>query len=399
MTVYSKVLGAVVVVFFAISVLRRQIEISLPIEYVVVFSWFMWALVTSIAAPDIELALTKVLTLVQVVGVSIAICLLIVRQETSTPFWIGVTIAAFAASIFSLISPDAYVAADGRISGTVGNANLFSVVLIAGLSACLAYGLTVQSIPQRVLLLLLAVFFFYLIAETGSRKGMVGSILAILIIVGVVLQRLRRRSTLKFLLAGLVGLAMLAAAAAYLRSSTYVGRLDTALVAAQTGELTRADNSLRKRVDFILVALEQSSERPILGIGLDNYRTLQTGLFEDTGTYSHSNYTEILVSTGYPGLFLYCLIYLALIVRLWKFRAFAYKDDTVGPYALAVALACLFIVFDVAMVSYYEKVWWLLFAGVIAQLELLRRYSNVAPTQIGSRATMPGQTSTPMRLS
>src|SRR5690606_32253872 len=159
---------------------------------------------------------------------------------------------------------------------------------------------------------------FFMIAETGSRKSMIGSILVAVVIIGIILNSIRKTNAARFLLMSAGALIIMAGGIAYLASSTHADRLENVVAAAAEGNISASDNSLKIRLSLIQFAIEQAADNPLIGTGLDNFRDINTGLFDEVGTYSHSNYLEIAVSTGIPGLLLYCSIYALILTKLFR---------------------------------------------------------------------------------
>jgi O-antigen ligase len=174
-------------------------------------------------------------------------------------------------------------------------------------------------------------------------------------------------------LGSIVGLTLILGGIVYIASSEHVSRIENAVSAARAGDISQADSSLEHRKNFIVLAAKQTAQHPILGVGLDNFRDIGVGFFRSIGTYSHSNYMEVMVSTGIPGLLLYCAMYVTVIVKCFAARTYYLGGDRVRLFAICAAIVLIVVVFDFAMVSYYEKPIWLLLAVIFGQLELLRR--------------------------
>jgi len=376
LTVYSKIIGLGIVAYFLIRIVRERAIPTLPVEYGLWLAWFLWALITSINATNVDLAFAKIFTLLQLIVLSVAIYSILLSLNTTRPFWFALIAAALIACGVTLANPEKFIDWSGRISGPLGNANIFGVVLTSSLAAALAYTATTKSFAPRIAFLAVSIFLFYMIAETGSRKSMLGSILIIIIVSAVVLNHIRKANTMKFLLASVAGLVLVIGGITYLASSQHVDRLERAVSAVAAGDMSKADGSLQHRARFYELAVEQTAKHPVLGIGLDNFQGIDLGFFRSPETYSHSNYLEIMVSTGIPGLVLYCSIYAVLLIKLYSLRSCVFRNNMLGPFAICASIVPMVAAFDFAMVSYYEKVSWLILSAVIAQLEILRQKAN-----------------------
>ena len=108
----------------------------------------------------------------------------------------------------------------------------------------------------------------------------------------------------------------------------------------------------------------------MLGVGIDNFRKVGTGqvLGTKVGTYSHSNYIEILVSTGFIGFLLYFAIYISIFKRIIRLRQRKLKGTEHNYLILVLSMFSMFVLYDFAMVSYYEKMSWLLLSVILAAL-------------------------------
>jgi len=115
-------------------------------------------------------------------------------------------------------------------------------------------------------------------------------------------------------------------------------------------------DSVVERNSLAKLAMEAFRVRPITGWGIDCFRFLK-GAEE---TYSHCNYTELLVSGGVPMLILYYgaqLTAVALAIRaLWRTRAkrAAQKNERAMVGAM-ITLVLAQVTMDVGMVSYYDR--------------------------------------------
>lgn len=391
LTAYTKILGVLVAAYVVFRHIQGRMKLSIPLEFVCVFLWLLWAMLTSMFAGDMDLAMSKVFTLMLVIGVSFTIYALITWQGNSSVFWIGLVIATLVSTGMTLNNLDQYTNLGGRVAGTVGNPNLFSVVLVAAMAVTVTFAATARSRMLKFLLAVLSVVFLYMVAQTGSRKGMIGCMLCIVLIMSAVLAEIRRRSVPKFMMATLAALTVLVASGIYLASSDQAERMQQAMNAFTSGDISEGDSSLQERTGLLKLALEQALDHPIFGLGLDNFREVEVAPFQSVGLYSHTNYMEIAVSTGLPGLCLYVAMYVVLFFKIFSLRLSIFSQDTVGAYAIASSLFLMMFSFDFAMVTYYEKLWWLLLAGLIAHVELLKRKMPMPDKLQGSiRPAEPG---------
>lgn len=112
---------------------------------------------------------------------------------------------------------------------------------------------------------------------------------------------------------------------------------------------TGGDGSTQNRLAFIEKGWDLFSENPLYGYGANNYR-----IVSGAHTYSHNNFIEILVNFGLVGFLLYYAMYTISYNRLRKNNS----DSAKFMFVLFIVR----MVMEVAMVTYYDKLTWILLA-------------------------------------
>lgn len=107
------------------------------------------------------------------------------------------------------------------------------------------------------------------------------------------------------------------------------------------------DGSAESRADFIELGLKHFKNRPWIGHGINCFQILP-GAF---GTYSHSNYVELLFSVGIIGTLAYYSMYIMVLIKSINLYFKQRTDDIV--LCIGIILSMFFI--DIALVSYYER--------------------------------------------
>ena len=164
----------------------------------------------------------------------------------------------------------------------------------------------------------------------------------------------------------------------YLISTTVGGRLLTLVNAVQSGSFAgTGEISLPARAWMYKKGFELALENPVIGIGLDVFRTSYVNVGQAIGNNSHSNYIEVLASTGFVGAFLYFGMYYSWWSKLAKGTALLQSSTRAANYAVAASLAAAFLALDVGWATYYEKLPWLIIPGLIAEVNLITAHSRV----------------------
>ena len=203
--------------------------------------------------------------------------------------------------------------------------------------------------------------------------GMLASLAAVLAIVVCAQISSKGKSAFRSVWFLLFGVGILVACVYFLVTSEFGDRLTALTRGFEQGDFGAVgDNSLSNRVLLYKKAFEVAFKNPLLGVGLDVFRTASLEL-HTIGNNSHSNYMEVLGSTGIVGVFLYYAIYYLWWSRLIGVRSLLKNSAYSGKYAIAVGGSVVMLVLDLAWVTYYEKLSLLVIAGLIAEVNLLSK--------------------------
>lgn len=184
---------------------------------------------------------------------------------------------------------------------------------------------------------------YQIIFATGSRKGI---ILLFLLCAGGAIVYFRGHLTLGRIFGGVgLGVAALAGTLLLLVQSEHLERFRTLF---DFGSIYVREVSLLTREEMYLAGLKMWVQSPIWGQGFEAFR------LTEFGTYSHSNYIELLANHGIIGFVVFYALHFVAIKRGW----YIFKN---GPRfsreRVAWGFCCLGLVlfWDVAAVSYLSK--------------------------------------------
>jgi len=222
----------------------------------------------------------------------------------------------------------------------------------------LRYGLAGRYSLKGVIasILYFSISMYGIVFLAGSRDGTIVTLGAITLVLlyWVLRQPVRRR-----IWVAIIVLAVFVSLAYALYTSPLTRRL-VPLASYLQGQ-TVVDTSLLERSQMLSDGIGLWLQRPFFGWGVDQYRVVSSW-----GTYAHNNYVELLVDGGLIGLLLYLVVYVSAffsLVRSWRLS----RDPrvTADVFWGITALAAL-AAFDLAGVSYYDKVNWLMLSLLIA---------------------------------
>jgi O-antigen ligase len=345
---------------------RKRIRFAPPI--LAFLAWVVFALFIGVfLADDMESAIYKWITILTTGLISLAVINAVIWSGSIHPWSWAFVVSALLAYASSYLPIGGYIVSEyetevaGRVVGTLANANTFGRAMTQAFLIGLGLLLTYRSQGWRASLVLLAMGVLVSgVIESNSRTAMLGLFAALMAVfhsIGwryfISLQRL----TIFF---GMIGAVLSVFFAFPERFTTAMDRMMilTAYI-GMTQQVETRERSVEERADLANSALDVFSNHP-LGIGLDNFHLI-------AGTYAHSNYLEVLVSTGFAGLLLY---YSGLLWMGWSVfhKAGRAKDPAVARFTLWALLSIAIL--DISNVSYYSKIYWV-FLGLVCGIYVL----------------------------
>ena len=214
----------------------------------------------------------------------------------------------------------------------------FAVVILFGF---LIKNKETMKASKRIVTVTLICMFVLVSLLIGTRKAI------IILLCGIVLIVLFEANTIKMRFRALFVIILILVGAYLLITKVPViydsvgYRIDSML--AGLNESGKGDNSFITRDLFISDALNTWKNNPIIGIGQDGYRHVNSIQY---GYYSHNNFVEILANLGIVGF----LIYYSLFLYLMKKSLNIIKKDYL-PFVLVVIV----LITDYFRVSYMAE--------------------------------------------
>ncbi|HJW91855.1 MAG TPA: O-antigen ligase family protein [Anaerolineales bacterium] len=212
---------------------------------------------------------------------------------------------AFASAIYNFLSGSAFYTYYDRFSSGDTNPDGFAFIMVLGIPA--AWYLVSSESTSRWSRLLKFVNYCYIpiaflgIALSGTRTSLVASIPGIAF--GLLsMTRLRISTRLAIMVSLFVGIILLLPFVQPLRSFQRLGTL--------TAELTQGD--LNNRTNNWKEGLEAFKEYPIMGVGSNMYRSVNTW-----GKVAHNSFLSVLVEVGLVGFVLFGFILTIAVSEAW----------------------------------------------------------------------------------
>ena len=323
------------------------------------YAWWLiafnlWGLLSIFWALEQEYVITFLKTALALMIILIPLSLIIrTREDLYTVLKIFV-LAVLTTSVYLLLSVDlsliGVMTFGASTAGEGWNANAIGLMTSIAVLVCIVMIKQGVSKPWFVFYLSAIILLAYISLFTGSRKTL------FILMAGISgYYLLTSRNNKIVVLSGLSGFIFILYYSILNVPEIYnvLGVRVEGLLALIVGTGS-VDGSTETRMRLIDYGINWFWQNPIIGYGMNNYRTL---LIDITGanTYSHNNYIELLVNVGIIGAAIYYYIYYYIIRHLLKP---ARKKDAVA--SLFIILIILLMVIEYGLVSYYENLMQLL---------------------------------------
>lgn len=348
----NRVLFFVLFALFSIVVLRRPEKINFGKIIVSFMPILILIILSNIWAVDISVSLNRTIGIIFYSIGAIIIYLLIYNkylslEHLSKGFLGSMLVLSISASY------EYYFLGISRAGGLAGNPNTFglNIVFIAPLLW------TINKMKMRESKMINWIIILSLVNASivsGGRKVLIASIL-ILIFFYLNKSNVFYKSTnyLRFALTAMMGtflILLLLLNLDYVHAS--LGNLNALNRMFDTEE---ASYLIRK--DMIETSIVLFKEKPLLGYGIDNYSVLSR-----YGTYSHNNYTELLVGTGILGILLYYYVY----VKIFKYSNRIRKlTNNFKLLNFTLFYLILILIMEFALVNIYRPSIWIQLISIV----------------------------------
>lgn len=382
--IISRLIGIVFFYCFIILVLIGKNSLFINREIKLIIVWFIFCLISGLVAIDVGLVVNKLITIIQLILFFIAgySILLKSRININTILYL-IIISVFFIFIFGFVSqynPDVLVTKN-RITSTAGDPNFLSLLgAFAFIFSLFLFHIDKNKL-RLVLLVPIIVVILYGIVLTQSRQGIV------LVLVGAFLYSLiqiiyrfkntrnKKRYMLKLTLYFLSAIIFISALIFIFQQTEYSYRIQAFIAfiklsfQSSNEHISRIiDYSAYERKQLLKYGIKIWFDHPIMGIGLDNFRTIIKH-YNPAGNrlYSHNNYIELLTTIGTIGAVVYYAIYFSIFTKLFRLQKKLKVDSNeLKVIQLFLTMMLSIMVVELVTVTYYTKFIWILFVIIVA---------------------------------
>ena len=184
--------------------------------------------------------------------------------------------------------------------------------------------------------------FLYSILLTGSRKGLIGAAICIILWVFVCYLPLNRNHGIWNSVAKFASVLVISIALLYFIAPIYSGSY---MAVRMQSLLNQSDLSTANRISMYRNGFQYTLRSPILGYGF-------WGFAHFFGGYSHANLIEVPVSSGIPLALLYFATYVTTGKKLLHNRKELVHNESINQYQDQVRIGVAFVLF--AMLLFYS---------------------------------------------
>ncbi|WP_343672664.1 O-antigen ligase family protein [Chitinophaga sp.] len=270
---------------------------------------------------------------------------------------LGVSIGLFIGFVFNiLVPPIDEFGRTGRFSGTLGNANLFALMI----NFCISFLLQRYKLYSRFwrnLVLIFIVMSAYGVMMSGSKLGLLMYLINVLYLIFYI-RVIRNTTALVFISILIVFLSGYFVSNFMLDNSEAFQRFHY-LQDVFNGNRNYSDSDLL-RYNLAVKGWDMWTQRPIFGWGY--------GAFVYLGgynLYSHNNMIELLANSGIIGFLLFHAALVQLVVM--ASRSGIHRKSNI---AWTCYFGLMVIVSSFAIVLLGEKLFWLLYFSMVAYLKM-----------------------------
>lgn len=364
----------------------RQIWMSK--ELLLLLVWLVYSILPSLLAEDLERAMFKVLTMLQIGVLVFAIQQAMVWQRKVSGLLLafGVSVSMAYLLTFSGLSVSEVTGSEQngddvvRVASTLADANSFGAATVMGLALCFVCGAFSRSTLMKVITWIVGMVLVVAVINSGSRTAVIG--LTILLLGSSWAFKVWRGEYFMKLVLGLALMGMVGSAVFYAvkdipavqdrvealltGSDSILVRMTDFIAVAASGFDTQKESSgesIDERLALLTAGVDLLIESNLLGVGHDNFAAR-------VGVFAHSNVMEVGVNTGVIGFLLYYGIYLMIAWR--ALQLMMQSNGHAVPRTILVGLMA-YSIMDMTHVSYYAKASWLFLAMITACLEVFAR--------------------------
>jgi len=353
------IVGAILSAAFLISLVRGQVLLSREVLLLALF--IIWGFFGLFVAVNLIAFYYRLWTMVQILMMVLIIASSSLNLKTARYFLLAflvgcgiIVVSAFMTGTYALAETG-----EERAAGLAMNANTLAFTMFYAATALLYFFASWKNWIFKLACVGALLAVGKIIIATGSREGFFSFILMAGLWFFFNYRKQVFRYPMQFLFAGI--------AVAVVLVIFFMSVADT-IMAQRIQESRGITESDLTRWGMYIAAFRITLQNPLTGVGFDNFSVVSS-----FGTYAHSNYMELMATTGLLGFIIYYLIFFYLWLRFWRLGKLQLDPKAVALINTVKAFMLVRLAGDLSRVSYFQKVNWIFLAIIIGWSYSLER--------------------------
>lgn len=339
----------IAVCFFVVYAIKSNYRIPLRIElfhlYTALFA--IYCIISMVWAQDSNLAYRRGAMVVKVV-LFMWILYLYYRDETSIKRLLdvvcvsGFIVALYAIMTYGLSTIREIVEAGERAQNSFANIN--TIGMMSATALVIAFSRLVNR--KYSLNMILSLPCLLMVIASGSRKAFTLLNAGIIMLLFLKVVRNNRNFAMVIIRVAFTAVLVVVVGRMIISLPIMKSVVDpmTRMLNYFTGS-GRTDESVRGRMSFIPLAMQQFVKTPLFGMGIGN-----SSILIGRDTYLHNNYIEMLACGGIIGFLVYYAPFIYSAKNMLQLRRVEAEESD-----LCLVLLILFLIMDFGQVSYFSK--------------------------------------------
>lgn len=221
-------------------------------------------------------------------------------------------IQAGSVALVAVLSVLAHNTIAGRLygiqKGILENPNDLAINIAINFPLCMAFMFAAKSVFRKGLWAIALVFMMYCVLITYSRSGLIALIITILVCLWE--YGVKQKRVVLLMGAGVFGVVALGIC---LVTPHFIARISSLWQGNIAG--SGDHGSLEARETLLRQSISIAIHHPLFGVGPGNFPVVT-----DEWRVAHNSYTELAAEAGFPGLFLFLLLFFKSFNKLGKIR-------------------------------------------------------------------------------
>lgn len=337
-----------------------QFPFRVPKEVIVFFAFWLWTYPGYLSVIDVQGYFRYFRLVFTILVLFLCIEIVLIRTGKIKLMYQTLVANGLLFFIYAIISGEYAPTSDdtARVQALVGNANGFAYIGITGLTGVLFLWNEYKDIKRRLWLVTFMVSFIIMIVLTASRSGFITMVILLAFWMIFCYYKSFAKHFVLYIIALLVFVPLLYYGYSYIMDETYLGQR---LNQTTDGDETITDET---RVQIYIEGFEMFKRSPFYGIGLSQFP-----LYSSRHAIAHSEYMELLATTGLIGLILMMYFYYILIKKNLSIRKVVKDPYTLYRINLSNAIIVSIFVFGLFRANFLDIL-------TMVQLAFIAGYTN-----------------------